>query len=85
MCRLPFLPCRNVVRHAAVLLCLCLSLGWFLAAPAAAEEIPQPLTTEHYTETLLDPEPIDGDTLSLDPEPYVNNKPWYQLPARRVP
>ncbi|MCZ6665218.1 MAG: hypothetical protein O7B81_07930 [Gammaproteobacteria bacterium] len=83
MCGIPFLPCRNVARVAALFSFL--GLAWHLVRPAAAEEFPQPLTTEHYTETLLNPEPIDGDTLSLDPEPYVNNKPWYELPARSVP
>ncbi|MFQ5732393.1 MAG: hypothetical protein ACE5KM_10630 [Planctomycetaceae bacterium] len=84
MCGLPNSPSRNFFARVAAVLVL-VGLGSQLVGPAAADEIPQPVTEEHYNETLLSPEPIDGDKLSLNPEPYINNKSWYRLPARRVP
>lgn len=54
---------------------------------AAAEELPEPISSDwdHYEETLLSPEPVDGDALPLDPEPYVNAEPWWRLPDQRRP
>lgn len=69
---LPFLPCRSVAARVAALLSF-LGLACQLVSPAAAEEFPQPVTTEYYFATLQNPEPIDGDTLFLDPEPYCNS------------
>lgn len=55
------------------------------AAAAQADELPEPLTTASSDATLITSEPIDGDALPLDPEPYVNDEPWYTVPARRIP
>jgi hypothetical protein len=76
---------RPSVRFLASLLTLICAEVIPGAAAAGAEELPEPLTAAVSDATLITPEPIDGDALPLDPQPYVNDEPWYTPPARRAP